>query len=102
MKRFRIVCVAALALVPIAAAAQERAGNAVLGGQGATPPHGPRGSSLAPGRFHLGAAVVAVVVRAVQAAQLMTRPDTSSRHLARGPSTNVRWRLANGCTASNT
>jgi len=31
MKRFWIVCVAALALLPMAAAAQERAGNAVLG-----------------------------------------------------------------------
>jgi len=44
MKRFRIVCVAALALLPMAAAAQERAGNAVLGALAGAVVFGPVGA----------------------------------------------------------
>jgi hypothetical protein len=44
MKRFRIVCVAALVLLPMAAAAQERAGNAVLGALAGAVVFGPVGA----------------------------------------------------------
>jgi hypothetical protein len=44
MKRFRIVCVAALVLLPMAAAAQERAGNAVLGALAGAVVFGPIGA----------------------------------------------------------
>ena len=44
MKRFRIVCVAALALLPMAAAAQERAGNTVLGALAGAVVFGPVGA----------------------------------------------------------
>ena len=44
MKRFWIVCVAALALLPMAAGAQERAGNTVLGALAGAVVFGPVGA----------------------------------------------------------
>ena len=44
MKRFGIACVAALALMPVGAAAQERAGNAALGAIAGAVVFGPIGA----------------------------------------------------------
>src|SRR5215471_14557111 len=44
MKRLEIVCVAALALMPMGAAAQERAGNAALGALAGAVVFGPIGA----------------------------------------------------------